>query len=89
MQHFMQFYCELLWCLFPWKIAEPPEVEIPVSVSKEDCQRMVRQQIFQTPNGKTHPVQLGPVNVFHSEDVGTIPANAAGVSCQGQPHKIR
>ena len=28
------------------KIAEPPEVEIPESVSKEDCQRMVRQQTF-------------------------------------------
>ena len=71
------------------KIVEPPEVEIPESVSKEDCQRMVRQQIFRTPDGKNHQVQLGTVNVFHSEDVGTITANAARVLCQTQPHKIR
>ena len=73
---------------FHGKIAEPPEIEIPESVPKEDCQRMVRQQIFQTPDGKNHHVQLGPVNVFHCEDVGTITANAAGVSCRGQPHKM-
>ena len=70
------------------KIAKPPEIEIPESVPKEDCQRLVRQQTFQTPDGENHHVQLGAVNVFHSEDVGTITTNAAGVLCQGQPHKI-
>ena len=70
------------------KITEPPEVEIPESVSKEDCRRMVRQQVFQTPDSENHHVQLDAVNVFHSEDVGTITANAARVSCQGQPHKM-
>ena len=49
---------------------------------------MVRQQIFWTPDGKDHQVLLDTMNMFHSMDVGTITANAAGVSCQGQPHKM-
>ena len=69
-------------------IAEPPEIEIPESISKENCQRLVRQQTFRTPDGKNHPVQLNAVNVFQSKDVGTITTNGAGVSCQGQSHKI-
>ena len=32
------------------KIAEPPEIEIPESISKENCQRLVRQQSFRTPD---------------------------------------
>ena len=64
------------------KIAEPPEVEIPESISKEDCQRLVSQQTFHTPDGESHPIQLNTMNVFHSEDVGTITANEAGIACQ-------
>ena len=70
------------------KIAEPPEVEIPESISKENCQRLVRQQTFQTPDGENHHVQLNAVNMFQSKDFGTITTNAAGVACQGQSHKI-
>ena len=39
------------------KIAEPPEVEIPEPISREDCRRLVSQQTFHTPDGENHPVQ--------------------------------
>ena len=46
------------------------------------------QQTFRTPDSESHPIQLNTMNVFHSEDVGTIATSKAGIACQGQSHKI-
>ena len=69
------------------KVAQPQEVVIPDPISREDCRRLVNQQAFCTPDGESHSVQLNTMNVFHSEDVGTITTSEGGIACQGQAHR--
>ena len=65
------------------KIAQPLEVEIPEPIPREDFRRLVDQQTFRTPDSKSHSVQPNTMNLFHSEDLGTITASEGGIACQG------
>ena len=70
------------------KMARPPEIEIPEPGSTLQCHQLIRQGVFTTLDGKTHPVKLDTENIMNSFDLGTIHTTGDGIACQGENYRI-
>ena len=67
-----------------------PRLGMPLSLTPEQCQKMVRDREFKSPSDRNYLIKLDTENILDGMELGAISLTGGngGVSCKGQQAKI-
>ena len=71
------------------KIADVPDIEIPISLTPNQCQGLRQSGRFVSPQGRGHAIRVGVNNILKDYDLGAIQVTSNKVACTGQPAQIK
>ena len=69
------------------KLVKPPDIEIPVEVSQQECLSLYNHQRYITSYGTTHEAKLGET-IFTAGEKGVISEGNGNIYCQGEEMRV-
>ena len=70
------------------RLASIPEIEVPTTVTREECHQMITERKWKGPDGVNHPIAMGKKTIFTFFAAGRQEISGSTIQCVGEQVKL-